>query len=148
VTTRRRKDSLRPPKGHDGRPRCRWCRGEVAPPRRTFCGPACVHEWKLRRDPSYVRKCVLKRDDGKCARCGEDTILGWHSLKILERLNPPMYLETLARMKIKPGRKSLWEADHILPVKDGGGECGLDGYQTLCLECHRDKTAKGRKKGP
>jgi len=25
-----------------------------------------------------------------------------------------------------------WEADHILPVAEGGGLCGLEGYRTLC----------------
>ena len=30
-----------------------------------------------------------------------------------------------------------WEADHIVPVVEGGGGCGLDGYRTLCIPCHR-----------
>jgi len=34
----------------------------------------------------------------------------------------------------------LWEADHILPVSEGGGECGLEGLRTLCLPCHRAAT--------
>jgi len=34
-----------------------------------------------------------------------------------------------------------WEADHVTPVIEGGGECGLDGYRTLCLPCHRRETA-------
>lgn len=34
-----------------------------------------------------------------------------------------------------------WEADHILPLIDGGG-FGLDNLQTLCLPCHRAKTAR------
>ena len=34
-----------------------------------------------------------------------------------------------------------WEADHIIPVVEGGGECGLENYRTLCLPCHRKATA-------
>lgn len=34
----------------------------------------------------------------------------------------------------------LWEADHIVPVVEGGGGCELDNYRTLCLECHRVET--------
>jgi 5-methylcytosine-specific restriction endonuclease McrA len=34
-----------------------------------------------------------------------------------------------------------WEADHIIPVVEGGGQCGLDNYRTLCLACHRAETA-------
>jgi len=34
-----------------------------------------------------------------------------------------------------------WEADHILPVIEGGGECDLSNLRTLCLKCHRKETA-------
>lgn len=40
------------------------------------------------------------------------------------------------------GRKTAWDADHILEVVNGGGLCGLDNYQTLCHPCHKAKTAK------
>ena len=33
-----------------------------------------------------------------------------------------------------------WEADHIIPVMAGGGACQLDNYQTLCDNCHKEKT--------
>ena len=39
-------------------------------------------------------------------------------------------------------KRSLWEADHIKPVVEGGGQCGLDNYRTLCLRCHKGATAK------
>jgi 5-methylcytosine-specific restriction endonuclease McrA len=32
-----------------------------------------------------------------------------------------------------------WQADHILPVHDGGGACDISNYQTLCLDCHVKK---------
>lgn len=34
---------------------------------------------------------------------------------------------------------NTWEADHIIPVFKGGGACGLNNYQTLCLNCHKAK---------
>jgi 5-methylcytosine-specific restriction endonuclease McrA len=34
----------------------------------------------------------------------------------------------------------LWEADHIVPVIEGGGECGLEGLRTLCRWCHIKET--------
>jgi 5-methylcytosine-specific restriction protein A len=37
-------------------------------------------------------------------------------------------------------RKSLWDADHIVPVCEGGGECDLENIRTLCLACHKDAT--------
>jgi 5-methylcytosine-specific restriction endonuclease McrA len=39
-------------------------------------------------------------------------------------------------------RKTLWEADHVQAVVEGGGLVGLEGFQTLCLRCHRAKTAE------
>lgn len=33
-----------------------------------------------------------------------------------------------------------WEADHILPVFMGGGACGLENLQTLCKDCHKEKS--------
>jgi hypothetical protein len=34
----------------------------------------------------------------------------------------------------------VWEADHRVPVWNGGGQCGLENLQTLCVACHRAKT--------
>jgi 5-methylcytosine-specific restriction endonuclease McrA len=39
----------------------------------------------------------------------------------------------------------LWpQADHIVPVSGGGGECDLSNYQTLCASCHEMKTNDDR----
>lgn len=38
--------------------------------------------------------------------------------------------------RVKYG-KTLWDADHILPVVEGGGGCGLDNLRTLCVKCHK-----------
>lgn len=49
----------------------------------------------------------------------------------------PGYVEVL-----RSGRSDLWDADHIIPVEEGGGQCGLSNYQTLCVVCHLKKNAK------
>ena len=36
----------------------------------------------------------------------------------------------------------LWQADHVVPVWQGGGACGLENLQTLCARCHSLKTGK------
>ena len=33
-----------------------------------------------------------------------------------------------------------WQADHITPVSMGGSACELSNIQTLCLDCHKEKT--------
>lgn len=40
-----------------------------------------------------------------------------------------------------PGRSTGWDADHIIPVVEGGGLCGLENYRTLCHPCHKQETA-------
>ncbi len=38
------------------------------------------------------------------------------------------------------GQRQYWDADHILPISEGGGCCGLDNIQTLCIGCHKEET--------
>ena len=35
---------------------------------------------------------------------------------------------------------SFWEANHKVAVADGGGECGIDNLETLCVPCHLQVT--------
>ena len=114
-----------------GEPICRWCRGRVTKPRRTFCSDACVHEWRIRSSPSYVRKEVKKRDRGVCQGCGFDV----RAAERAWRLQKPPATDRVARKAWRAARPR-WEADHIVPVADGGGECGLDNYRLLCRTCH------------
>lgn len=37
-------------------------------------------------------------------------------------------------------RDTWWDADHIIPVIEGGGQCGLENYRTLCVPCHKKVT--------
>ncbi len=110
------------PRGPNGRGLCRLCGAEVPKGKLTFCGVACVYRWKLQTQPAFVRQEVFKRDKGVCAACGLDTMYG--------------VLRPRAR-----GTGRLWQADHVVPVAEGGGLCGLDNYQTLCRTCHTEKTA-------
>jgi len=127
------------PRGSGGRPLCRWCQLEVPAGRRTFCSAWCVHEWRLRTDPGYLREQVFERDKGICAMCGLDTAAEWRRLK---RAPPARRAGMLRDWGLKRlTRSSLWDADHIAPVAEGGGECDLSNIRTLCLRCHRKETA-------
>src|SRR5262249_39073517 len=111
---------------------CRWCGGEVPKARRSFCSAACVHEGKVRTQPGYLREQVFLRDRGVCAVCGLDT----EALRKDKRK-----LDYAARRQFEKewgARRNLWDADHIVPVVEGGGECDLSNMRTLCLECHRE----------
>ena len=114
---------------------CRRCGAAVPKGRFTFCSTVCVHEWRLRTDPGYLREQVFARDRGVCAQCGLDT----EALRKEKRK-----LDYAARRQFEKQwgrRRCLWDADHIVPVAEGGGECDLANMRTLCLKCHRAATA-------
>lgn len=115
---------------------------EVPARRQTFCSAWCVHEWRLRSNPGYLREQVLLRDKGICAACRVDAV---HAFHVLRRVRGARRLELLARWGLtRMNRRSLWDADHILPVAEGGGECDLANLRTLCLKCHRQATLELR----
>lgn len=92
---------------------CRWCSSIITAPRRTaFCSPECRHDLTIRTNSGYARYYVWLRDRGVCSLCD-------------------------AQNKYEGG---LWEADHIIPVSEGGGGCGLDNLRTLCGDCHKQET--------
>ena len=125
------------PKGRNGQTLCRWCGLEVPRRRFTFCSDWCVREWRLRTDPGYLREQVFLRDHGICSACQADTHAAYLELK---RSRGTHRLKLLARWGLgRLNRRTLWDADHILPVAEGGGECDLENIRTLCLLCHRQR---------
>lgn len=141
------------PRGSKGKSGCTWCGGEVKKPRRTFCSAACVHEYRLRSDAAYMRRAVHERDKGVCACCGLDTEAWKRAYRSVSDPNVT-YDEArrrwrdLCALMRKAGRIGAsghaWEADHIVPVVEGGGQCGLENMRTLCIRCHKHVTAELR----
>ena len=130
------------PRGPGGRCLCRGCGTEVPKGRRTFCSAACVHSWRLLSDPGYVRAKTFERDRGVCAKCGLDTkALG-------DRLRQLPFGERGAAAAYHGFNyyETLWHADHVVPVIEGGGQCGLDNIRTLCVPCHKIVTAALRQR--
>jgi 5-methylcytosine-specific restriction endonuclease McrA len=85
-----------------------------------------------------MRTRVFERDRGICALCAIDCVAELHRLR---RLRGAARLRASAEWRLG-SRKSLWDADHIIPVVLGGGECDLSNMRTLCLKCHRTRTAE------
>lgn len=93
---------------------------------------------------------VYSRDQGVCAVCKTDC----HKLEQTRTryrkagyLAWQQYCQELNQQGFSGAdHASLWQADHIVAVKDGGGECGLDNLQTLCTSCHQRKTTEMRKR--
>src|SRR5260370_31006272 len=91
------------PLGPNNLPLCRWCDLEIlAKRRRTFCSDYCVHQWRLRTDPGYLRDQVFARDRGICALCHIDTIPPYNALKRARAPPPPPPLHLYALKPLAP----------------------------------------------
>lgn len=147
-------------RGPNGRPLCRWCGTEVGPRKRLWCGQECVDQFLARRSAKGARDFVLKRDGGQCALCGMECQriayllyrLRWsirtpwrrsrQRQRVVERRR--QWADRLRALLVESGfdvLRSLWEADHIVPVVMGGGP-EPDNLRTLCQVCHKAETAK------
>lgn len=152
-------------KGPNTRGFCKGCEKEVPRGRRCWCSEECIEEQLIRSSPAHAAYRVAQRDSGVCARCHIDTkrlasAMRWAEYVIdcwagHRNWNPPDddpgyrphvygrisrgFLSDMGFTKIH-----LWEMDHIVPVSEGGGECGLDNLRTLCIPCHKEVTAQLR----
>lgn len=133
------------PKDENGFTCCRWCSGPVKPPKKTMCSPECVHEILIRTNTNYLRTCVYKRDKAICALCNLDTKDIAKKAILLEGEAREIFLKEYSislkrKIWMKKHGGGLWDADHINPVMNGGGKCGLDNLRTLCIKCHKQVT--------
>lgn len=125
---------------------CRGCGAPVPKGRRNWCGQVCIDDHLLRNNPATARAKTFERDRGVCALCGRDAEAIERRLREWLRADPYPYQrrsrrELLRRLGlIKLVDRTLWEMDHIVPVIEGGGGCGLDNLRTLCVPCHRAET--------
>ena len=78
----------------------------------------------------------------KCFGSGR---FAWNSERVQRAVK-----DRLERMKLDGWpihrRQSWWEADHIVPVVEGGGQCGPENYRTLCCRCHPKVTNELRQR--
>jgi 5-methylcytosine-specific restriction endonuclease McrA len=95
-----------------------------------------------------MRQRVFQRDNGICALCGIDAaVLGavlraeWNRVKYATTAKAQRErADFRRRYRWFFGRRSCWDADHIVPVAEGGGECTLENIRTLCVPCHQRVT--------
>lgn len=129
---------------------CCYCGKPRPAGRRRWCSDACVDDFRVRKgDAGHIRFLLRQRDKEICAKCGCDmgrlrrVLVAAFGPK-WDRLysnNSTLFRWFLRRLGIPAWRDQFWDGDHIVPVVEGGGGCGLDGYRTLCIWCHRDETA-------
>jgi 5-methylcytosine-specific restriction protein A len=119
----------------DGNPLCRYCGNPVVRPRRWWCSDACVDQAKIRCWPAHAAAMCFDRDHHTCRECGVvDPRHAW-SVKSIDREQFLMNLNDL-KSRGYDVKRAILEAHHVMPVKAGGGTCGLDNLVTLCQLCH------------
>ena len=99
------------------------------------------------------RDAVWWRDRGICASCGADCsrwiCVGWRRGRVITDPLPPWGGPVTT---VFPIMVSSWEADHIRPLWSAPADLsqrdwerlwdGLTNLQTLCIPCHRQKSAR------
>jgi len=112
--------------------------------------------------PGFARTMIFKRDHGICAECGMDAAqlerifeFANHSYmteKSNQRWSQWHWRRTWVRFGLSDGfliplgftpYQSLWQVDHIIELADGGSHEPYN-CQTLCVPCHKGKTANMR----
>lgn len=109
-------------------------------------GYCVVCDITIKADRSSFMIIIRGEARGVCPRCGRQPILriGYeHRAIVFELLEKLRYTaKFIERLRREPfSAPHFWEADHIVPVVEGGGGCGLDNLRTLCIPCHRLYTA-------
>ncbi len=154
-----------------GCPLCVICGAELRRmdglPRRKdsrYCSDVCCDEaWVRAGITARIRELLAERDKGICADCGLDCAKIEDALDKLVEWSPGIFRTVpdeinvawreLARQlksafRLRAARLGFrpycptWEAHHVVPVSEGGGGCGLEGYATLCLRCHKRASAE------
>lgn len=92
-------------------------------------------------------RAMAERNEGECTWCCSECKkprTRWCSKECVEAYNAHMdgaHIRKLVLIRdggicCLCGSSQDWEADHIIPVCEGGGCCGIDNYRTLCGPCH------------
>lgn len=130
-----------------------------------FCGGKCEDAYAARYRPHGLRRALARLEHGVCVLCGTDCRAlcrrlqaiargskGWRKARsdVIEAFAPrflrnPRHGRLVARLVDRAEEGNAWQADHIVPVYRGGGECEVENLRTLCTCCHAEVTAQQSK---
>lgn len=126
---------------------CRLCEQPVPKGRISWCGEECVDAYSMLTSSSYLRSKVHERDHGVCAACHLDCDAVKDRLRRFDSEQRRQASAAMEEMGFDwshgyGGRVTLWDADHVDPLDEGGNGWELSNVQTLCQPCHKAKTAE------
>lgn len=126
--------------------KCRVCDEPVVDGRWNYCSKRCSRIAKAVQRMfvwDHVREKVLERDGHTCQECG-----------VSKARQEAAYRIALERSKARNGgvpdfdevpespHSGFFHVDHITRLEDGGHPFDSSNLQTLCKNCHREKTAE------
>ena len=123
-----------------------------------------ARQYAFASDPGALRRALFALEKGVCTACGLDCGALSERLRGLKgaaqapthrrvllsaapRFRLPAHAGRLRQLLATCHAGALWQADHITPVCEGGGLCGLENMRTLCVICHDEQTAAGAGRG-
>lgn len=137
--------------------RCRLCDEPLDGSRRSWCSEECSSAYYFVTSSSVLRYHVYQRDHGVCATCNTDCsaleirIYGYDTLLKLptpqSAVKRPHYMVKAMRYEMQKlgfsiaSNRSFWDADHRVALEEGGS-WRIENVQTLCVPCHKAKTAE------
>jgi 5-methylcytosine-specific restriction endonuclease McrA len=119
---------------------CPWCGVKETTKRRRW-HPECVTAYRIAAFSTDQRKALRRRDHGTCSACGRpNNRWGWKpghkrthftevSWEIIDDWNADH-------------RRPLWSAPRDMRLEDREQWFGLSNLQTLCSQCHKEKSAR------
>lgn len=131
---------------------CRLCNNELPGRRTSWCSDECSNAYYMATSSSHLRYIINQRDKGICAKCGLDC----EALERRINAMPKEAVKEVRRVLVENGFNwshwnyncaSLWDADHIEPIDEGGSSWEMENIQTLCHPCHKEKTAEQAARG-
>jgi 5-methylcytosine-specific restriction endonuclease McrA len=135
-----------PPRDKDAKKLCRNCHGPLKRKGQHNCSPACSEAWAIKTTPALMRRAIFERDHGVCANCRVNTQTQKEEYVRLKYRDEKDAFLKMAGVSWTRSYGDWWDADHILPVIEGGGECGLENMRTLCIPCHKKVTRELRRR--
>lgn len=125
-----------------------------------FCAPGCYERYVAACTTGGLRRQLAKIERGVCTVCKLDCRelcmalqvirkgpQGWKERReeTLRRMAPSFFgkgasKKTRERLLVTAQEGWAWQADHVIPVHLGGGECSVENMRTLCSVCHAKVT--------
>jgi len=122
---------------------CLNCGAPLPKGRQKYCCDDCSYEFFVKHNFSLLKFKIFERDNYTCQRCGYK----WEP-ESGEREQFDRYRKEHNSMLYRINWQTLTDClqcDHIVPICLGGAEFDEDNLQTLCVKCHKEKTAEDMK---